>query len=98
MGAGPAAGARRRQDLTHTSSQAGRAGAVLRLDPGHLEQSHRKAPSISGAPDPRGGSSYTDLAPVDLIVKGCVAVGEDCAWLGIPAGFCRLKVPALHSG
>lgn len=61
------------------------------LDPDHLEQSPRKAASISGASRSARRVMLDELAPVDLVVMGCVAVGEDGTRLGKGGGFADLE-------
>jgi len=61
------------------------------LDPDHLGQPPRKAASISGASKSARRVSLDELAPVDLVVMGCVAVGEDGARLGKGGGFADLE-------
>jgi len=61
------------------------------LDPDHLEQPPRKAASISGASRSARRVMLDELAPVDLVVMGCVAVGEDGARLGKGGGFADLE-------
>src|ERR1700726_75789 len=61
------------------------------LDPYHLDQSPRKAASISGASRSARLVRLDELAPVDLVVMGCVAVGEDGARLGKGGGFADLE-------
>jgi 5-formyltetrahydrofolate cyclo-ligase len=61
------------------------------LDPGHLSEPPRKAASIRGAARSARRVSLRDLAPVDLVVMGCVAVGEDGARLGKGGGFADLE-------
>jgi 5-formyltetrahydrofolate cyclo-ligase len=61
------------------------------LDPDHLSEPPRKAASISGAARSARRVSLADLAPVDLVVMGCVAVGEDGARLGKGGGFADLE-------
>jgi len=61
------------------------------LDPAHLADSPRKAASISGATRSARRVAVADLAPVDLVVTGCVAVGEDGARLGKGGGFADLE-------
>ncbi len=46
------------------------------LDPDHLDQPPRKAASISGATRSARRVTLDELAPVDLVVMGCVAAGE----------------------
>ncbi|WP_260728318.1 5-formyltetrahydrofolate cyclo-ligase [Dactylosporangium roseum] len=61
------------------------------LDPDHLADKPRTAASISGAGRSARRISVADLAPVDLVVTGCVAVGEDGARLGKGGGFADLE-------
>jgi 5-formyltetrahydrofolate cyclo-ligase len=61
------------------------------LDPDHLADSPRKAASISGARRSARRVAVPDLDPVDLVVLGCVAVGEDGARLGKGGGFADLE-------
>jgi 5-formyltetrahydrofolate cyclo-ligase len=60
------------------------------LDPDHLDQPPRKAASISGASRSARRVTLDGLAPVDLVVMGCVAAGEDGARLGKGGGFAAL--------
>src|SRR5580698_285331 len=61
------------------------------LDPDHLSESPRKAASISGATRSARRVMLADVAPVDLVVMGCVAAGEDGARLGKGGGFADLE-------
>jgi 5-formyltetrahydrofolate cyclo-ligase len=61
------------------------------LDPDHLGQPPRKAASISGASKSARRVTLDELTPVDLVVMGCVAVGEDGARLGKGGGFADLE-------
>jgi 5-formyltetrahydrofolate cyclo-ligase len=61
------------------------------LDPDHLDQTPRKAASISGASRSARRVTLDGLAPVDLVVMGCVAAGEDGARLGKGGGFADLE-------
>ena len=61
------------------------------LDPDHLSESPRKAASISGAARSARKVMLAELSPVDLVVMGCVAVGEDGARLGKGGGFADLE-------
>ena len=61
------------------------------LDPDHLDQPPRKAASISGASRSARRVTLDELAPVDLVVMGCVAAGEDGARLGKGGGFADLE-------
>ncbi|GII26208.1 5-formyltetrahydrofolate cyclo-ligase [Planosporangium mesophilum] len=61
------------------------------LDPDHLTDPPRKAASISGATRSARRIAVTDLSAVDLVVTGCVAVGEDGARLGKGGGFADLE-------
>jgi 5-formyltetrahydrofolate cyclo-ligase len=61
------------------------------LDPDHLSDPPRKAASISGASRSARRVRLTDLTPVDLVVMGSVAAGEDGARLGKGGGFADLE-------
>jgi 5-formyltetrahydrofolate cyclo-ligase len=61
------------------------------LDPDHLADPPRKASSIKGASRSARRISVDELEPVDLVVAGCVAVGEDGARLGKGGGFSDLE-------
>jgi 5-formyltetrahydrofolate cyclo-ligase len=61
------------------------------LDPAHLADTPRKAASISGATRSARRVAVADLTPVDLVVTGCVAAGEDGARLGKGGGFADLE-------
>src|ERR1700752_3860112 len=61
------------------------------LDPAHLSEPPRKAASISGATRSARRVTLADLSPVDLVVMGCVAAGEDGARLGKGGGFADLE-------
>jgi 5-formyltetrahydrofolate cyclo-ligase len=61
------------------------------LDPDHLQQPPRKAASISGVTRSARRVTLDQLAPVDLVVMGSVAVGEDGARLGKGGGFADLE-------
>jgi 5-formyltetrahydrofolate cyclo-ligase len=61
------------------------------LDPAHLSEPPRKAASISGATRSARRVSLAELSPVDLVVMGCVAAGEDGARLGKGGGFADLE-------
>jgi 5-formyltetrahydrofolate cyclo-ligase len=61
------------------------------LDPDHLDQPPRKAASISGASRSARRVTLDELAPVDLVVMGSVAVGPDGARLGKGGGFADLE-------
>jgi 5-formyltetrahydrofolate cyclo-ligase len=61
------------------------------LDPAHLADSPRAASSIKGASKSARPVSLEELEPVDLVVAGCVAVGEDGARLGKGGGFSDLE-------
>ena len=61
------------------------------LDPDHLADVPRKAASIAGATRSARRVAVADLAPVDLVVTGCVAVGEDGVRLGKGGGFADLE-------
>ncbi|HEX6310355.1 MAG TPA: 5-formyltetrahydrofolate cyclo-ligase [Acidimicrobiia bacterium] len=62
------------------------------LDPDHLADPPRKASSIKGASRSARAVDVDALAPVDLVVTGCVAVGEDGARLGKGGGFSDLEL------
>jgi 5-formyltetrahydrofolate cyclo-ligase len=61
------------------------------LDPGHLAEPPRKAASISGATRSARRVTIDELSPVDLVVLGSVAAGEDGARLGKGGGFADLE-------
>jgi 5-formyltetrahydrofolate cyclo-ligase len=61
------------------------------LDPDHLSDPPRKAASISGASRSARRVRLTDLTPVDLVVMGSVAAGEDGSRLGKGGGFADLE-------
>jgi len=61
------------------------------LDPAHLREPPRKAASISGATRSARRVRLDSLSPVDLVVMGCVAAGEDGARLGKGGGFADLE-------
>lgn len=61
------------------------------LDPAHLADPPRKAASIAGATRSARRVPVDALEPVDLVVTGCVAVGEDGARLGKGGGFADLE-------
>lgn len=61
------------------------------LDPAHLADPPRKASSIKGASRSARRIGVDELEPVDLVVAGCVAVGEDGARLGKGGGFSDLE-------
>ncbi|MET7403363.1 5-formyltetrahydrofolate cyclo-ligase [Dactylosporangium sp. NPDC005572] len=61
------------------------------LDPAHLADKPRTAASISGATRSARRVAVAGLAPVDLVVTGCVAAGEDGARLGKGGGFADLE-------
>jgi 5-formyltetrahydrofolate cyclo-ligase len=61
------------------------------LDPDHLAESPRKAASISGASRSARRVRIEELSPVDLVVMGSVAAGEDGARLGKGGGFADLE-------
>lgn len=62
------------------------------LDPTRLTDSPRQASSIKGASRSAVTVDVSDLEPVDLVVAGCVAVGEDGARLGKGGGFSDLEL------
>jgi 5-formyltetrahydrofolate cyclo-ligase len=61
------------------------------LDPDHLDQTPRKAASISGASRSARRVTLEELTPVELVVMGSVAAGEDGARLGKGGGFADLE-------
>jgi len=61
------------------------------LDPEHLADPPQKAASIKGASRSARTVSLDAMEPVDLVVTGCVAVGEDGARLGKGGGFSDLE-------
>jgi 5-formyltetrahydrofolate cyclo-ligase len=61
------------------------------LDPDHLAEPPRKAASISGATRSARRVALAELSPVDLVVMGSVAAGEDGARLGKGGGFADLE-------
>jgi 5-formyltetrahydrofolate cyclo-ligase len=61
------------------------------LDPGHLSEPPRKAASIRGASRSARRVTLAELSPVDLVVMGSVAAGEDGARLGKGGGFADLE-------
>ena len=61
------------------------------LDPDHLAGTPRAAASISGATRSARRVALTELTPVDLVVMGSVAAGEDGARLGKGGGFADLE-------
>ncbi|MGB6457820.1 MAG: 5-formyltetrahydrofolate cyclo-ligase [Streptosporangiaceae bacterium] len=67
------------------------------LDPDHLAEPPRAAASISGAARSARRVTLDELTPVDLVVMGCVAVGEDGARLGKGGGFADLEYALASS-
>jgi 5-formyltetrahydrofolate cyclo-ligase len=61
------------------------------LDPAHLSEKPRAASSIKGATRSALRVHLADLSPVDLVVMGSVAAGEDGARLGKGGGFADLE-------
>ncbi|MHA6625643.1 5-formyltetrahydrofolate cyclo-ligase [Pseudonocardia sichuanensis] len=61
------------------------------LDPAHLADPPRRAASIAGATRSARRVAVAELEPVDVVVSGCVAVGEDGARLGKGGGFADLE-------
>jgi 5-formyltetrahydrofolate cyclo-ligase len=61
------------------------------LDPDRLADPPRTAASIAGAARSARRVRVDELKPVDLVVSGCVAVGEDGARLGKGGGFADLE-------
>jgi 5-formyltetrahydrofolate cyclo-ligase len=62
------------------------------LDPAALTDTPRRATSIKAAARLGRPVDLEELAPVDLVVTGCVAVGEDGARLGKGGGFSDLEL------
>src|SRR4030095_6912780 len=62
------------------------------LDPVLLADSPRQASSIKGASRSGVPVDVADLEPVELVVAGCVAVGEDGARLGKGGGFSDMEL------
>ena len=62
------------------------------LDPSQLADPPRKAASIKGAGRSARTVRLDAMQPVDLVVAGCVGVGEDGARLGKGGGFSDLEV------
>jgi 5-formyltetrahydrofolate cyclo-ligase len=67
------------------------------LEPDHLSEPPRKAASIRGAGRSARRVTLAELSPVDLVVMGCVAVGEDGARLGKGGGFADLEFALASS-
>jgi 5-formyltetrahydrofolate cyclo-ligase len=61
------------------------------LDPERLSDAPARAASIKGAARSGRTVGMDAMAPVDLVVTGCVAVGEDGARLGKGGGFSDLE-------
>jgi len=61
------------------------------LDPDHLSEPPRTAASISGAARSARKVTLAEVAPVALVVMGCVAAGEDGTRLGKGGGFADLE-------
>lgn len=61
------------------------------LDPAHLGDLPRTASSIKGASRSARRIGVDELEPVDLVVAGCVAAGEDGRRLGKGGGFSDLE-------
>lgn len=61
------------------------------LDPEHLADPPHKAATIKGAGRSARTVAFDAMEPVDLVVTGCVAVGEDGARLGKGGGFSDLE-------
>ena len=68
------------------------------LDPTRLAGSPRQASSIKGASRSAVTVDVSELEPVDLVVAGCVAVGEDGARLGKGGGFSDLELAVAAEG
>lgn len=64
----------------------------LVLDPARLTVSPRAASSIKASGQHGRAADVDDLEPFDLVVTGCVAVGEDGARLGKGGGFADLEL------
>jgi 5-formyltetrahydrofolate cyclo-ligase len=64
---------------------------LFALDPAHLSEKPRAASSIKGATRSARRVHLADLSPVDLVVMGSVAAGEDGARLGKGGGFADLE-------
>ena len=62
------------------------------LDPARLADNPRTASSIKGASRSARTVDIDELAPVDLVVTGCVAVDETGARLGKGGGFSDLEL------
>jgi 5-formyltetrahydrofolate cyclo-ligase len=62
------------------------------LDPAHLRDAPRQASSIKGASRSARTVGVDELAPVDLVVTGCVAVDGSGARLGKGGGFSDLEL------
>jgi 5-formyltetrahydrofolate cyclo-ligase len=62
------------------------------LDPAHLSDAPRTAATIKGAGRSARTVGLDDMEPVDLVVTGCVAVGEDGRRLGKGGGFSDLEL------
>jgi 5-formyltetrahydrofolate cyclo-ligase len=62
------------------------------LDPAHLADAPRKAASIKGASRSARRVQLDEMEPVDLVVTGCVAAGEDGTRLGKGGGFSDLEL------
>lgn len=67
----------------------------LRLDPERLEESPRSSSSIKGASRAADPVGIDQVARVDLVVVGCVAVTEGGARLGKGGGFSDLEFAIL---
>jgi 5-formyltetrahydrofolate cyclo-ligase len=61
------------------------------LDPDDLADPPRRAASIRGATRSARRVAVRELDPVQLVVTGCVAIGEDGARLGKGGGFADLE-------
>ena len=68
------------------------------LDPARLSEPPRKAASISGATRSARRVTLDSLSPVDRVVMGCVAAGEDGARLGKGGGFADLEFAGHRGG
>lgn len=63
----------------------------LELDPGRLDEPPRRASSIKGASRAGRPVDVEDVAPLDAVLTGCVAVSPDGARLGKGGGFSDLE-------
>lgn len=71
----------------------------LRLDPGAIDESPRKASSIKGASRNGEPVDVEELPHLDVVVTGCVGISKDGARLGKGGGFSDLEFAvALEAG